>query len=546
MLGTGTWRNALPVTALYSACHLIVDMCCAALVSCICEPILAALGIPFAPVAAVIAYDFLAFVMQAPVGLLCDTRLEGWRAAAAGCGLIVVAWVVSPACTALPVPQAVQCFMAACACGLGNALYHIGGADGVLSCSGMGRAALPGVFVSTGAIGLLLGASASKIGMPLPMAPVLAACVAGISIVVFSKMVSEAPEAAPAYLPDSSSKPVPMAPVPAVSRTGKALCAAALPEGAIPCIALMLAAVCLRSTAGFAMAFPWKSGFDISMSVVICVAAGKAAGGFAGDSAGRSKAASLSLIAASLLFLLSWRYRAAGMLAAFLFNMTMPITLMSIADLMWDRRLYAFGLTTVALFAGALPRLLGFSVLASPEGLAFASLLTLVLLERGFSFYDKAVAAMGSQEPEPAQLAGTVQTAPAIGETEVAPAVAEGDAPAVGEAPPCDSGQDAGAEAESVPVSYGMRMDGRLYLAWKTLYDEMDSDRKETFSRLFEARNAVASDLGEDPAVAVPELVLCRIAAAAPSTRAELLAIDGMGSREVDAYGDALLGAVGI
>jgi ABC-type arginine transport system ATPase subunit len=27
MLGTGTWRNALPVTALYSACHLIVDMC---------------------------------------------------------------------------------------------------------------------------------------------------------------------------------------------------------------------------------------------------------------------------------------------------------------------------------------------------------------------------------------------------------------------------------------------------------------------------------------------------------------------------------------
>jgi FSR family fosmidomycin resistance protein-like MFS transporter len=39
----------------------------------------------------------------------------------------------------------------------------------------------------------------------------------------------------------------------------------------------------------------------------------------------------------------------------FLFNMTMPITLVVISNIFWNRQGFAFGLTTLALIIGALP-----------------------------------------------------------------------------------------------------------------------------------------------------------------------------------------------
>ena len=59
----------------------------------------------------------------------------------------------------------------------------------------------------------------------------------------------------------------------------------------------------------------------------------------------------VSLLLSSLCFLLG-NHPVFGILALFLFNMTMPVTLCAMADLMPKHPGFAFGLTTLALLVG--------------------------------------------------------------------------------------------------------------------------------------------------------------------------------------------------
>lgn len=70
-----------------------------------------------------------------------------------------------------------------------------------------------------------------------------------------------------------------------------------------------------------------------------------------------------------------------GILAVFLFNMTMPVTLWAAARVMPGAKGFAFGLMTFALFLGFLPSWLGWpSLLAGPAGYGLMALTSLALL----------------------------------------------------------------------------------------------------------------------------------------------------------------------
>ena len=91
----------------------------------------------------VLLYNFCAFALQMPVGLLADRWERKGRTAALGCGLAALGWVLPP-------------FLAAVIAGVGNACFHVGGGIQVLN-DGGDRAAPLGVFVSPGAFGIFFG-----------------------------------------------------------------------------------------------------------------------------------------------------------------------------------------------------------------------------------------------------------------------------------------------------------------------------------------------------------------------------------------------------
>ena len=70
-----------------------------------------------------------------------------------------------------------------------------------------------------------------------------------------------------------------------------------------------------------------------------------------------------------------------GILAVFLFNMTMPVTLWAVARVMPGAKGFTFGLLTFGLFLGWLPSWLGWpNLLTGPAAYAGVSLLSLALL----------------------------------------------------------------------------------------------------------------------------------------------------------------------
>lgn len=288
----------------YAAGHFLVDLACAMVL----------LGKPHGAVLFLI-YNFCAFALQMPIGLLADLTDRCKAFALAGIALVLAA--------RLPVPEMGRVLLA----GLGNACYHVGGGrDALLAdrkLTGLG------IFVAPGALGIFLGG-----------------VLAGNSLAV---------NGCSAALAVCAACLIPAGELRRSSTAGKPRWGWAW---------LMAAIVLLRSAVGLCMATPWKIGAFAAGSAV-CAALGKAAGGFAGDRAGWKRAGVLSLICAAGLFLLpgfGW----AGCLGVLLFNMTMPITLRRAAEDLPGMEGFAFGALTFALFLGYLPAYYGLRLTAVP------------------------------------------------------------------------------------------------------------------------------------------------------------------------------------
>lgn len=136
--------------------------------------------------------------------------------------------------------------------------------------------------------------------------------------------------------------------------------------------------VVLRSYMGMNQAFPWKA--DWAPALAAALVLGKAAGGFAMDALGPRKASAASLGLAAALYPAS-ALPLPGVLAVFLFNMTMPVTLWAAARALPGQKGFAFGLLTFALFMGFLPSFLGWPGLpGGGAGYAAVSIVSLALL----------------------------------------------------------------------------------------------------------------------------------------------------------------------
>lgn len=296
-------HRALP---LYAFAHFWVDLSCALL-------LFGRVAAEGSAVSAFLLYNFFAFAVQMPIGLLCD-RLGGTRYfAALGCLLTAGAWLFGG------IPAAVVA-------GLGNALFHVGGGMYALH-SSEGCANL-GIFVSPGAVGIFLGGLVGIRGALPGPAMCVVLLLLGCAILRWG-----------AGTPGPAFTPVPVG--------GR--------RAAIPLVALF-AVVMLRALMGGLFQFPWKPALGLWLA--LAVAAGKAMGGILADRFGHRRVACVSLLMAALCFIGS-DIPALGLLAVFAFNMTMPITLWGAARILRGAKGMAFGLLTFALFLGTLPMLLG-------------------------------------------------------------------------------------------------------------------------------------------------------------------------------------------
>lgn len=293
-------------TLAYAFAHFAVDFGCAFAMFSACR------GSP----AAFLLYNFCAFAMQMPLGLLADAAGHNRCFALAGAA-VTAGLCLAPSFG--PVGAALL--------GLGNGAFHIGGGLDVLNLSPR-RAAPLGVFVSPGAFGIYLGTLLGKAGTsPLPVLAALLAAWGGLLLCCCPQRL---PANGPIALPDRRT--------------------------VLPAAALFLV-VLLRSYGGMAASFPWKTGL-LAPAAVLAVVLGKALGGFLSDRLGLLRAAGWSLGLSALLFCLSSR-PSWGLPALLLFNMTMPMTLSALARRMPGCKGFSFGLLTFALFLGYLPIFFG-------------------------------------------------------------------------------------------------------------------------------------------------------------------------------------------
>lgn len=326
-----------------SVSHAAVDFCCAALFFGMDRGENAWLCMVF--------YNACAFLMQLPLGFFADRLNRNLPFASIGCLLVAAACLLR----ANPL-------LAVIVAGLGNGAFHVGGGIEVLNDSG-DKAGPLGVFVSPGAIGLFLGrVYADFFAAHILLLPALM-LLCGAAMV----LIGHAERRCASENADFSL---------------------ALPKSGAPLLVLLFLVVVLRSFMGTTAAFSTGTllnGLHPTLKgliPVLCLAGGKAAGGFVAD---RLKPiptaiASLGLCALLLFFPL---HPAFALIALFLFNMSMPITLFGSARLLKGAKGGAFGLLTAALFLGTVPVFLGISLPALPWLHGVFAVVSLVLLVIG-------------------------------------------------------------------------------------------------------------------------------------------------------------------
>ena len=326
----------------YSAVHFLVDFACAFLM------FRSVAGTPDGYLC-VLLYNFCAFAMQMPIGIIADVLNRNYLFAIIGCILIGAAYCL----TTIPIA-------AVLIIGIGNAMFHIGGGIDVLNISEKKLGAL-GVFVSPGAFGVYLGTMLGRgSGFPAFFFPLALIAAAGFIFAAYKAQRGMYPPNAACSLKGVDSGHI------------------------ITAVSCLFLVVCLRSFVGLALDYSWKGIGYWGAALICAVVFGKTIGGFAADRFGLRRTAIFSLGAAALLFLFPG-VPLMGVTAVLLFNMTMPLTLWAMAKIFPSAKGFAFGVLTFGLFLGFLPVYLGIEVLADAFWLfSILTAASLALLLTGF------------------------------------------------------------------------------------------------------------------------------------------------------------------
>ena len=301
-----------PFVGSYALVHLVVDAACAFLV-------LGVLDIGVQPILSLLIYNALAFVLQVPIGAMVDRTLNPKIAAILGLILVSCSFLFWN-----------SLFVALILAGVGNAMFHVGGGSLILSLE-VRKATYAGLFVAPGGIGLAIGTYLSLSHMIsnllfFPMVLILASlCLFFIQIPTFIRARKVKETTKWGYLIAS----------------------------------FILIPIVVRSLIGLSMDSPWKENHNLLWLLTAAIALGKVFGGILSDKFGLLKVGVGGMLVSAPLLAFFHSVPMLGILGVFVLNFTMPVTLVAILSLMPNRRGLSFGLTTGALFVGALPVILG-------------------------------------------------------------------------------------------------------------------------------------------------------------------------------------------
>lgn len=262
----------------------------------------------------IILYNLLAFGLQLPLGWLNDQIQRPVSSAVSGCILV-----------GLSLQFFYNPLVAILLAGIGNALFHVGGGTVSLSLS-PGKASFPGLFVAPGGIGLFAG------GMVLKFYGFHPEIIASLLVTMgLALLLLKSPE-----IIYKLQKP----------KTSNFFALILI---------LLLITICIRSVVGLSVSFPWKSNLNLLICLTAAIALGKGLGGFLADYFGWIKIAVGGLAISALLLVGGSKLAIAGIAGLFFFNLTMPVTLVAISNLLPGKPGFSFGLSALAVLVGALP-----------------------------------------------------------------------------------------------------------------------------------------------------------------------------------------------
>lgn len=338
------------IVGIYSFIHFIVDLSCAILVANLVTQEMESNANLFI---AILIYNFFAFAMQLPIGVIADKINKNAICSASGCLLVAIAFAFSNFGFA-------SCLIA----GIGNAMFHIGGGIDVLNISNK-KATLSGIFVSTGAMGIFLGSKSATIGFNKYYIVILILLISAILLFWLYNQIK-------GKVSNSKIKTI------------------ELGKNEWIAIICTFITVCIRSYVGMILSFTWKSSFVFALLSILGVVIGKMLGGIIGDKIGFEKI-SISLLISAICFVFSFTNPIIGIIAILLFNMTMPITLICLSNIFDNNKGLAFGLLTLALFVGAVPTFVGYNQLFTKMGLFIITLISSIILYIALIYYNKSV-----------------------------------------------------------------------------------------------------------------------------------------------------------
>jgi FSR family fosmidomycin resistance protein-like MFS transporter len=330
--------------SIYSMAHALVDAACVATLFSILPS--SSADRPQVLFQSILVYNVIAFSTQPVIGILADYFKKPAFWAVAGILLVAAATLL------LQAP-----LWAAVFAGLGNALFHIGGGITSLNLA-RGRAALPGIFVAPGALGVAAGLWIGKGGYFTAWPFILLLAVSAVIILM---------------LPGTQ---------PAVKKFSGSL------KWFEAVILFLLVSVAIRSLVGMSLVFPWKSDPLLLAGLTAAVVLGKALGGILGDRFGWIAVAVSGLVLSAPMLAFFPQIPLVAIAGIFLFNLSMQITLIGVAGMLPANHGFAFGLTTLALIIGAGPAFTPLHELANPPWIIFASILvSIAALHGGLRLY---------------------------------------------------------------------------------------------------------------------------------------------------------------
>lgn len=291
--------------ALLSVMHFVTDGLCAYMIFAKLYP-----DNPEASFLIFLCYNILAFVTQSPVGMLIDKYNKPKIFLAVSMVSMLLGYLLSD-----------FWILSVILIGISNSLFHVAGGKYVTEKSGNDISHL-GIFVSTGAIGLVIGQRYLYLA-PLPYVLLGLMIICGLLVI---------------FCEDSESLP-----------SGEKY------EGKIGesyALLIVLAVVLIRSFVGKVVSPDFTLSGHMFLVIAIATALGKAVGGILSKFIGIKLTTYISMAAAAICLTLGTFNTVLFVIGVFAFNFSMPITLYFANVIMKGKEGFAFGTLAAILIPG--------------------------------------------------------------------------------------------------------------------------------------------------------------------------------------------------